>query len=790
MLKSAPIVPQNNSSKEEKMTDYPVNPWKIIEKSFSSENTYRNETIFALANGYIGMRGNFEEAYHGPKNTSLKGTYLNGFYESEPIQYGETAYGYAKNNQTMLNVTDAKNIQCFVDGEMFDLFSGKIISYERSINLKEGVLKREIIWESIAGKQVELKIERLVSLVHQHVAAIHYSVKPLNFSGDITIVSLLDGCVTNLVCEDDPRVGGAFNGQVLKTTGDFQSPSMSYLKQKTSNTRFQLICASSNELKTASTFHLSQSKKPQELEDRFNVNAEKNVPITLTKTIVYHTSRDFSLDELEDESKKALNEAVALGFDALKKEQREYLDDFWRHSDIEIEGDPALQQGLRFNQFHLLQSVGKDGRTNIASKGLTGEGYEGHYFWDTESFVLPFFVYTKPDIAKSLLLCRYQTLDKARARAREMGHAKGALFPWRTINGEECSAYYPAGTAQYHINADVAHALKLYVEASNNTGFLVQYGAEMLFETARFWASLGAFIPAKNNQFCINCVTGPDEYTAIVNNNFYTNMMAKMNLQFAYDTALLMEKDYVETFRELKGKINLDESEIDLWKKSADAMYLPYDEALGIHPQDDTFLSKEVWDFESTPKENYPLLLHYHPLVIYRHQVCKQADVVLADFWFGNKISLEDKKRDYDYYEAITTHDSSLSPCSYSILANEVGYHQKAYDYFMQTARLVLDDLHHNTKDGIHAANMAGAWMSMAFGFAGMRVYDGQLSFNPTLPEAWKSYKLRINFKGRLIEVSVRQGQTDFSLIEGEAIDIMHADQKVSLSSEEVVQAT
>ncbi len=397
----------------------------------------------------------------------------------------------------------------------------------------------------------------------------------------------------------------------------------------------------------------------------------------LTKWICYYTTQDYRLDTLNQLAEEALLKAKEGGFVKLKVEQKNFLDSFWQQSDVEIEGDPALQQGMRFNLFHLLQSVGKDGRTSMASKGLTGEGYEGHYFWDTAAFVLPTFLYTNPVIAKQLLLYRYHTLDKARERARQMSHQKGALYPWRTIDGEECSAFFPAGTAQYHINADIVHALKLYMEASEDFEFLIGHGAEIVFETERLWADLGDFIDSKGGQFCINCVTGPDEYTAIVNNNFYTNMMARMNLQYACDVQALLQSNYSKAYQGLVTKLALNSEEIQRWQRAADKMYIPYDDRLNIHPQDDTFLQKQHWDFENTPKENYPLLLHYHPLVLYRYQVCKQADVLMADFWLGDKITLADKRRDYDYYEPITTHDSSLSPCCYSIMASEVGYHKK-----------------------------------------------------------------------------------------------------------------
>jgi alpha,alpha-trehalose phosphorylase len=476
-----------------------------------------------------------------------------------------------------------------------------------------------------------------------------------------------------------------------------------------------------------------------------------------------------------------LEGAVCLGYDKLKEEQYEFLADFWDKADVEIRGDMPLQQAIRFNLFHLLQSVGRDGKTNICAKGLTGEGYEGHYFWDTEMYVIPAFLYSNPAISRKLLEYRYSTLDKARVRAREMSHSTGALFPWRTINGEECSGYFPAGTAQYHINADIAHAIKIYMEVTQDYEFLLRYGAEVLFETARLWVDLGFFSDEKGGKFCINCVTGPDEYTAIVNNNFYTNLMAKENLEYAYNTAVWLKENHNPEYDRLVSSIGLEPEEIALWNIAADNMYVPNCEKHGIHPQDDSFLEKEVWDFENVPKENYPLLLHYHPLVIYRHQVCKQADVVLALFLLGNKFSLEQKRKDYDYYEKVTTHDSSLSACIFSIVANDIGYHEKAYDYFIKTARMDLDDYQGNTHHGVHTANMAGSWMCIVNGFAGMRVYDSALSFQPYIHPDWEEYSFKINYRGSIIKLTINSKGTTYRLVEGEELEITHRDKRFIL---------
>ncbi|MGM0502954.1 MAG: glycoside hydrolase family 65 protein, partial [Bacillota bacterium] len=430
---------------------YEVDEWKVIETEFDIESNYRDESIFALGNGYLGMRGNFEEGYSGPEDSSLAGTYLNGFYEKTPLHYSEEQYGFAQNTETMLNVTDSKIIELYVEGERFDLLTGELIDYQRSLDFKQGILTREVIWKSPQGKKIKLKIERLVSFTNKHLAAINYQLTPLNFSGEIKLVSALDAEVTNYECQDDPRVSGELDGQVLDLQEKLIKAGFAAVKQRVRNTGFDLVCGMRNELDTEAEYQMETNTPKQRVEREYIIKAKEEQRIKLSKYITYYTSRDTNKIKLLDCAQDDLALAANEEFLGLKKEQYAYLKDFWEQANVEIEGDPKVQQGLRFNQFHLLQSVGKDGQTNIAAKGVTGEGYEGHYFWDTEIYSLPFFLYLKPSISKKLLEFRYNTLDKARERARTLGHQKGALYPWRTIAGDECSAYFPAGTAQYHI---------------------------------------------------------------------------------------------------------------------------------------------------------------------------------------------------------------------------------------------------------------------------------------------------------------------------------------------------
>lgn len=763
---------------------YPFEDWVIRETQFSIDTNYRNETIFALANGYIGMRGTFEERYSGPKNTSFNGTYINGFYEIHDIVYPEGGYGFAKIGQTMLNVADSKIIKLYVDGEEFDLLQGKILFYERVLDMKKGFVERKVKWESPTGKVLEVRIKRIVSLARQHLAAISFTVEPVNFTGKIRFVSAIDGNVSNINDSEDVRVGSNLKGKVLKTIDKSVEGLKGWIVQKTQKSNFSYACAIDNVLVADSKYEVSNSLEEDGVKVIIDVEAEKGNSYTLNKFISYYTSKDFDENKLVALALEEIEKAKNDGFETIEKEQEEFLNSFWKDADVIIEGDKALQQGIRFNEFHLLQSVGRDGKTNIAAKGLTGEGYEGHYFWDSDIYIMPFFLYTKPEIAKALVMYRYNLLDAARSRAKELGH-KGALYPWRTIDGPECSAYFPAGTAQYHINADIVYALKRYVEATNDVDFLYDYGCEILFETARFWEDLGAYIPLKGNKFCINCVTGPDEYTALVDNNAYTNYMAKMNLEYAYDIANKMKKEVPHKYQKVASKLNLKDEEIAAWKKAADNMYLPYSKELDIIPQDDSFLYKERITVDEIPQDQFPLLLHWHYLNIYRYQICKQPDVLLLMFLQREKFTKDELKKNYDYYEPITTHDSSLSPAIFSILANEIGYTDKAYKYFMMTARMDLDDYNDNVKDGIHAASMAGTWSAVVNGFGGMRVYTNELHFEPRLPKEWNLLSFNVRYKGRKINVKLTKESVVFALLEGEPIEIYCFDEKILLEKGE-----
>ena len=575
---------------------YPADEWRVVEKRFYPRILERTETIFTTANGYLGMRGNFEEG----TPSFRAGTFVNGFYESWPIVYPEEAFGFAKTGQAIVNLTESKIIKLYVDDEPFFLPTATLLHFERALDMKSGTLDRDVVWETQSGKRVSIKSRRFVSLEHRHLAAISYEVTLLNAVAPIVISS-------ELLCEraahaanTDPRGARGFTGRILHPRTRHVNERRVILGHTTKNSRMTLSCGMDHALETDNRYSCEGKVSEDTGKIVFSIDARPGVPVRLTKYITYHTSRSAPLEELDERSHRTLGRAVASGFDRLLAGHRSHVDDFWRRSDVVVEGNPSIQQAIRFNLFQILQSVGRAEGVGLPAKGLTGQGYEGHYFWDAEIYVLPFLIYTSPRIARNLLKFRHSHLDKARQRAREVNQ-RGALFPWRTINGEEASAYYAAGTAQYHINADIVYALKKYVDATEDVEFLHGVGAEILVETARLWCDLGFFSPKKGDQFCIHGVTGPDEYNTVVSNNTYTNLMARENLWYAASTLRSIRDQNPARYTALAHDTGLDQSEIDDWQRAADKMYLPFDEKLGINPQDDSFLEKEAWDPPNTP---------------------------------------------------------------------------------------------------------------------------------------------------------------------------------------------
>ena len=762
---------------------YKIEPWNITEEEFLLKNNYRNETTFSLANGYIGTRGTFEEAYDFDVETGLEGNFVNGFYESEHIRYGEWNFGFPTESQSLLNLPNAKIIKLFIEDEEFSMLTGEIEDYKRVLHMKEGRITRDLIWVSPKGKKVKISISRFVSFNNKNLMEIRYKVTPLNFSGNLKFISAIDVNVENHTRKTNPLVDyGPFGKRLANDYIDSIKDEL-YYEGITLNSELSIACGALNKI-SSENFIRKNFKNYELCGVSYEFYAKENEEIILDKFIAYSTSLDMNCEKLHGFIKAILSDAEEQGYIEAEREQKEYVEEFWRTADVIIEGDDALQQGIRFNLFHLMQSAGRDGKTGMGAKGLSGEGYEGHYFWDTEMYVLPVFVYTKPDLAKKLLDYRYFTLDKARERARVLGHDKGALYPWRTINGGEASTYFPLGTAQYHINADIAYAFKLYVDVNDDFDYLEDKAAEVLCETARVWADVGSFSEYVGNKYCICAVTGPDEYNAIVDNNFYTNLMARENLRDAiWALNKIKEKDKL-SYDSLVKKIDLKDEEIEYWKKIIENMYFPYDEKRGVYPLDDGFMKRKPWDDSKIPKEKRHLLYeNYHPLFIFRQRMSKQADAILAMYLHNNLFSIEELRKNYDFYQKVTLHHSSLSTCIFGILASQIGYDEEAYKYFSQSARMDLDDYHNNFYAGIHAANMAGTWQGIVNGFAGLRTNKGILELNPTIPKEWNAYSFKIFYKKNLLEIKISKDEIEIRLLEGENLELYVYGEKVYLKN-------
>ena len=722
---------------------YPHDPWRLVEKQFNPQRMPQMETLFALANGYLGIRGTFEEG----TPVFQKGTLINGFHETWPIVYPESAFGYATTGQTIVNAPDGTLIRLYVDDEPFDLAQATLVNYERTLNMRTGILERDVTWEKGSGKRTRVRSRRLVSFEHRHVAAVSYEVTLLNADAPIVISSELVYQEETRPVEGDQRGSRAFTERVLLPQGLQASGGRAVLTAMVKTSRMTLACGMEHHVETNGSYDLRNQSSNDRGRVLIAVHGVVGQTIRLTKLLTFHESRHAQVDELAERTDRALERALGLGFEGLAESQSAYLDKFWDRADVEVRGDVELQQAMRFSIFHIHQASARTDGMGLPAKGLTGHGYEGHYFWDTEIYVLPFLIYTSPQLARNLLRFRYRMLDAARKRAREVNQ-QGALFPWRTINGEEASAFYAAGTAQYHINADIMYALMKYVEVTGDTEFLHQEGAEMLIETARMWRSLGFYSKRANGQFCINSVTGPDEYNTVVNNNAFTNLMARENLWAAAATMEQIRSNNPDRFAGLVHDTGLSDSEITEWQATADRMFVPYDETAGIHLQDDEFLNKKPWDFVNTPPDKYPLLLHFHPLVIYRHNVVKQADVVLAMFLLGNEFTLEQKRRNFDYYDPLTTGDSSLSVSIQSILAMELGYREKAIEYLRYALWMDLADVHANVEQGCHIASMGGTWMAVVYGVAGMREHNGRITFDPRLGKRIEGLRFQLTIQG------------------------------------------
>ena len=764
-----------------------VDPWQLVRRGHERAGFAQDESLFALANGSLGVRGGLEE-----DDSPSQGCFLAGVWERSPIAYHERFTGYARATDTRVPVADASRIRLRLGDVPVRLDEGEWLALERRLDLRTGCYRRTLRWRAPGGGTLEIVSERIVPLDRPGLLAIRYRVRSLDYHGPVALESAIDTARAAVAQGDDPRIGAHLNGG-LRLHGVQADAELAWVAQYTTHSGIRLVCAQTHRLADDALSFQGAAPTPHGVLQTWAGTLAPGGELALEKFAAWAWSQPDATSAVDPVLLSSATETLAsaghAGFPSLLAGQAGQLEALWRVADLAIDGAPEVEQALRFNLFQLFQSGSRDDHGSVAAKGLTGEGYEGHCFWDAEAFMLPVLATAAPELARHMLAWRHATLDRARAHARELNHARGALYPWRTIAGDECSSYFPGGSAQYHINAAVAWAVRLYVDASGDEDFLRAMGAEMLCETARIWLQVGHYNPRRGGAFCIHEVTGPDEYSALVDNNHYTNRMAQRHLRDAAATVAWLAAEHPADHAALAQRIGLAGDEAAQWRRAADAMYLPMDAELGIFPQDDGFLDKpRLTSAQMRDHALRPLLLHWHPLTIYRHQVCKQADTLLALVLAGEDVDTAAKRRNFDYYEGVTVHDSTLSASTFAVLAAETGREAQAYRYFLDTLRVDLDDSHGNAGHGLHMAAMAGSWLALSWGFGGLRVRDGRPALAPQLPAAWRGYRFGLRWRNAQLRIEVDAAGVRYTLLEGEALDFLHRGEPQRLRRGESLQ--
>jgi alpha,alpha-trehalose phosphorylase len=750
-----------------------VEPWTLHETSLECAILAQCESIFALSNGHIGIRGNLDEGEpHG-----LPGTYLGGFYEEQPLPSAESHYGTPESGQVLVNVTNGKLIRLLVDDEPLDVRYGSLRLHDRALDLRAGTLKRTAEWTSPAHRTVRVTSTRFVSFSHRAILCIAYEVEPLDGPATVVLQSELVANEQLPQLAKDPRVAAALESP-LESEENSCRDAAGLLIHRTRRSGLRMAAAMNHVVQGTPRMRASSESSADYA--RFSVTdvLQPGERVRLVKFVAYGWSAQRTRPALRDQVVAAILAALQAGWEGLLAEQRAYLDAFWDRADVELEGDSELQQAVRYALFQVLSAGARAEGRAIPAKGLTGSGYNGHSFWDSERFVIPVLTHTAPVAAADALRWRHSTLDIARRHAESLNLA-GAAFPWRTIHGEECSGYWPAGLAAFHINADVADATLRYVTATGDDSFDRDVAVHLLVETARLWRSLGHY--DIETRFRIDGVTGPDEYSALADNNVYTNLMARRNLLGAARAC--------ERHPDKASELGVTPDEMAVWRGAAERMLIPYDEKLGVHPQAEAFTDHELWDFGKTRADQYPLLLHFPYFDIYRKQVVKQPDLVLAMGVCSDAFTPEQKARNFDYYERITVRDSSLSACTQAVLAAEVGHLALAFDYAAEAALMDLEDLEHNVRDGLHIASLAGAWIAVVDGFGGMRTHGEILAFAPRLPDGLTRLTFSVTHRGGCLRVVVNPRTASYALRGcNKSVKIVHHGEVLELSSTEAIE--
>ncbi|WP_194397569.1 glycoside hydrolase family 65 protein [Microbacterium atlanticum] len=730
---------------------FDVSAWGIGWTGWDPERQARRESVFSLSNGHIGWRGTLDEG----DPCEVPGAYLNGLYEEHPMPYAEDGYGYPDVGESIINAPDGKVIRLLVGDEPFDIREGRLHRHEQYLDFRAGTLTREVEWTSPAGQSVRVQSTRLVSLTHRAVAAIDYRVTALSGPVEVTVLSEIVANEPLPPVHPDERVMAPLE-RPYEPVGHTVSQTGATVMYRTRRSGVHVAVAMAHEITGADA---SCEIDADDDVARATVTARlaPGDGIRIVKVVAHEWSEALQDAALRDRAEAAVSTAAGLGWEGLAAEQRARLDEYWDVADVRIDGSARLQQAVRFAQFQVLQAAARAEVRSIPGKGLTGPGYEGHTFWDAEAFVLPVLTYTLPDAAADALRWRQSTLHHARRRAEHL-HLAGAAFPWRTISGPECSGYWPAGTVAFHINADIAAAVIRHVRATGDVDFEREVGVEILVETARLWAALGRW--DDEGVFHIDGITGPDEYSALVDDNTFTNLAAQSNLRGAAEAA----RRHPEQAR----RLGVTDEEIGVWDVTADAVAVPFDERRNVHEQSAGFTRLERWDFEGTSSEQYPLQDHFPYFDLYRKQVLKQADLVLALQFHHECFTHDEMARAFAYYEELTVRDSSLSSATQSVVAAWVGHLDLAIDYLTEAATIDLDDLRDDIDDGLHIAALAGVWTAVVSGLGGMKDGPDGLEFAPRLGEPISGLGFGVRIGDAVLRVEVETDAATYALVQGE----------------------
>jgi maltose phosphorylase len=751
---------------------YKVDEWKVIEEGFDKNYNRVTESIMSLGNGHMGLRGNFAEDYSGD---SLQGTYIAGVYYPDKTIVGWWKNGYPEYFAKIANATNFIGINLKIDGKKVDLNKDKYSDFRRVLNMQEAYLKRSFTLLR-DDNQIEIEELRFLNQKDKELASVKYSVKSLNKDIEVEITPYLDANVKN----EDANYGDFF----WRNVEQINDGHVSRLTMQTKKSDFIVSTAMDWEI-NIDNYELEKISDQNYIADKISFAAEKGNEVILKKYAAVCTSRDYNQDDTPKKAALKVGEAAAAGYEKMFSEHKETWSKIWQESDIKIEGDPAAQQGIRFNIFHLNQTyTGHDPRLNIGPKGFTGEKYGGLTYWDTEAYCLPFYLAThSQEVARNLLLYRYNHLEKAKENADKLG-LDGALYPMVTINGEECHNEWEITFEEIHRNGAIAHAIKDYVDYTGNREYIKDFGFAVLTEISRFWADRAHFNPRKN-KYMILGVTGPNEYENNVNNNWYTNKIAAWTLKYTLENIDYLKNSYPEAYKGWTEQLELSETEIELWQDMIEKMYYPYLEEYDIYAQQDGYLDKEQKNVKDLNEEDIPLHKNWSWDKILRSPYIKQADVLQGIYYFKDEFSKESTARHFDFYEPRTVHESSLSPCIYSIIAAELDREDKAYELYLRTARLDLDNYNYDTDDGLHITSMAGTWMSIVKGFAGFEIKNDEPHFRPFLPEAWDSFDFMIIFRGRRIKIKIEKEKIIFNLETGRDLKINVYNKQYQLNSEE-----